>query len=105
MTTTWPIDDVALGSDPTVPNGEVRGIYDAAVRPGTSELWVAHVMLASSTPQPMLDFNTTVPGGAERDRMRRGEVQAFGVARLGGARVAVARQVDAQRARRDRAIG
>jgi DNA-binding beta-propeller fold protein YncE len=60
LTTTWPIDDVALGSDPTVPNGEARGIYDAAVRPGTSELWVAHVMLASSTPQPMLDFNTTV---------------------------------------------
>jgi DNA-binding beta-propeller fold protein YncE len=60
LSTNWPIPDVAPGSDPTVPNGEVRGIYDAVVRPGTSELWVTHVMLASSTPQPSLDFNTTV---------------------------------------------
>jgi DNA-binding beta-propeller fold protein YncE len=60
LTTTWSIPDVAVGSDPTVPNGEVRGIYDAVLRPGTSELWVVHAMLASSTPEPMLDFQTTV---------------------------------------------
>jgi cytochrome c peroxidase len=38
----------------------VRGIYDAAVRPGTSELWVAHIMLGIDTPQPELDFKRTV---------------------------------------------
>ena len=46
--------------DPTEPHGPVRGIYDAAVRPGTSELWTAHVMLGIDTPQPTLDFQRTV---------------------------------------------
>jgi DNA-binding beta-propeller fold protein YncE len=46
--------------DPTEPHGQVRGLYDAVVRPGTSELWVAHVMLGTDTPQPDLDFRETV---------------------------------------------
>ena len=46
--------------DPTEPHGQVRGIYDAVVRPGTSELWVAHLMLGTDTPQPALDFQETV---------------------------------------------
>jgi DNA-binding beta-propeller fold protein YncE len=60
LTANWSIPDVAAGTDPTVPNGEVRGIYDAVMRPGTDELWVAHVMLAASTPEPALDFQSTV---------------------------------------------
>ncbi len=56
----WPVADLAATGDPTEPHGQVRGIYDAAVRPGTSELWVAHLMLGTDTPQPSLDFQETV---------------------------------------------
>jgi YVTN family beta-propeller protein len=42
------------------PHGVVRGLYDAQVRPGTSELWIAHLMLGNDTPQPQLDFQRTV---------------------------------------------
>jgi DNA-binding beta-propeller fold protein YncE/cytochrome c peroxidase len=48
------------GEDPTEPHGQVRGLYDAAIRPGTAELWVAHLMLGTDTPQPTLDFQRTV---------------------------------------------
>ncbi|HLK91648.1 MAG TPA: beta-propeller fold lactonase family protein [Polyangia bacterium] len=60
---TWPLADgppVGNPADPTEPHGPVRGIYDAAVRPGTTELWVAHLMLGIDTPQPTLDFQRTV---------------------------------------------
>jgi YVTN family beta-propeller protein len=53
-------DAPADGDDPTEPHGAVRGVYDALVRPGTSELWVAHLMLGIDTPQPELDFQRTV---------------------------------------------
>jgi YVTN family beta-propeller protein len=46
--------------DPTEPHGQVRGIYDAVVRPGTSEVWVAHLMLGTDTTQPSLNFQETV---------------------------------------------
>jgi YVTN family beta-propeller protein len=48
------------GDDPTEPHGQTRGIYDAVVRPGSSEVWVAHIMLGTDTPQPALVFNNTV---------------------------------------------
>jgi YVTN family beta-propeller protein len=66
---TWTLGDgVAKGSPCRAcaehpsrePHGAVRGIYDALVRPGTSELWVAHLMLGTDTPQPALDFRQTV---------------------------------------------
>ena len=66
---TWPLaDGVAQGlpcracaAHPSrEPHGAVRGIYDALVRPDTSELWVAHLMLGTDTPQPALDFRQTV---------------------------------------------
>jgi YVTN family beta-propeller protein len=62
LATTWTVADgpAASDGDPTEPHGEVRGIYDAMVRPGTSELWVAHLMLGTDTPQPILDFERTV---------------------------------------------
>jgi cytochrome c peroxidase len=68
----------------------VRGLYDAVVRPGTSELWVAHLMLGIDTPQPALDFQQTVfpslsildPGGNQLVRLsvvaHPGDGQAFG---------------------------
>jgi cytochrome c peroxidase len=64
----WPIGDGPSrpnpgapddGDDPTEPHGVVRGIYDAAVRPGSGELWVAHLMLGIDTAQPALDFQET----------------------------------------------
>jgi YVTN family beta-propeller protein len=48
------------GNDKKEPHGAVRGLYDAAVRPGSDEVWVAHVMLGIDTPQPDLDFESTV---------------------------------------------
>jgi len=63
LATTWPLADgppVGDPEDPTEPHGQVRGIYDALVRPGTSELWVGHLMLGTDTPQPMLNFQETV---------------------------------------------
>jgi YVTN family beta-propeller protein len=71
LKTTWNLADGAprttqgtltnsSGEDPTEPHGQVRGIYDAVVRPGTSELWVAHLMLGTDTSQPTLNFQQTV---------------------------------------------
>jgi DNA-binding beta-propeller fold protein YncE len=81
-TTTWTIPESSANpADPTVPNGEVRAIYDAVPRPGladgASELWVTHTMLSSSTPEPALDFNTTAfPAisllNADGDRLKDG---------------------------------
>jgi len=65
--TTWPVADgepqldaETDQEDPTEPHGSVRGLYDAVVRPGTSELWVAHLMLGIDTRQPDLNFQETV---------------------------------------------
>jgi YVTN family beta-propeller protein len=54
------VPDIGPRNDPTEPHGVVRGIYDVAPRPGTDELWVAHLLLGIDTPQPMLAFNNTV---------------------------------------------
>jgi len=65
----WPLaDGVAQGlpcracaAHPSQePHGPARGIYDVLARPNTSELWVAHIMLGTNTPQPTLDFRQTV---------------------------------------------
>ncbi len=83
------VDGPATG-DQTEPHGPVRGIYDAVLRPGSSELWVAHLMLGIDTPQPMLDFKSTVfpalsildPTGAQLARLsvqaNPGDHGAFG---------------------------
>jgi len=64
-------------SDPTIPHGVVRGIYDVAARPGTGETWAVHMMLGIDTPQPTLVFNMTAfpalsvfdPGGTQLARL------------------------------------
>ena len=43
-----------------VPNGLVRGVYSVVPRPGNGELWAPHLLLAVNTPQPDLDFQSTV---------------------------------------------
>jgi YVTN family beta-propeller protein len=60
LTSTWALPDTGPQTHPTVPHGLVRGVYDAVARPGTNELWVAHLMLGTDTPQPTLEFDSTV---------------------------------------------
>jgi YVTN family beta-propeller protein len=63
LTTTWTVPDRGPETDPTEPHGVVRGIYDVVARPGASEaneIWVAHLMLGIDTPQPTLEFDSTV---------------------------------------------
>ncbi|MGD0527310.1 MAG: di-heme oxidoredictase family protein [Polyangiaceae bacterium] len=60
----WAVADGPPGDAPTVAHGTVRGIYDVLARPGTGEagdeVWVAHLMLGTDTPQPSLVFDDTV---------------------------------------------
>jgi mono/diheme cytochrome c family protein len=57
---TLSIPDVANRGDKLLPNGTSRGLYDVVARPGSSgEMWVPHLMLAVTTPQPDLDFEST----------------------------------------------
>ena len=58
---TWTVPDRGPETDPTEPHGLVRGIYDVLARPGASELWVAHLMLGTDTPQPTLAFDSGAP--------------------------------------------
>jgi YVTN family beta-propeller protein len=60
------------------PNGVARGVYAAAPRPIGNELWLPHLLLAVDTPEPDLDFQSTVfptlstalaDGSAESNRM------------------------------------
>ena len=82
LTTTFAVPDRGPESDPDEPHGLVRGIYDVVARPGTSELWVAHLMLGTDTPQPTLVFDNAVfPSlsildGANGNQLARLSVQA-----------------------------
>ncbi len=59
----WPIPDTAPRGDARLAHGKVRGIYDVATRPGTTDVWASHLMLGVDTSQPALDFESTVfPG-------------------------------------------
>ncbi|MGD0523716.1 MAG: di-heme oxidoredictase family protein [Polyangiaceae bacterium] len=60
LATTWTVPDRGPETDPTEPHGQVRGLYDVAPRPWTSELWTTHLMLGTDTPQPTLVFDSTV---------------------------------------------
>jgi YVTN family beta-propeller protein len=74
---------VALADQPpsatkTLPQGQPRGVYSVVPRPPDGELWAPHLLLATGTPEPALDFQSTVfptisifdPGGvAERPRL------------------------------------
>jgi len=81
---TWTLPDVGPVSDPTEPHGQVRGIYDAVARPGTDQVWTAHLMLGTDTPQPSLVFNNTVfpalsvVDGSTGDQLARLSIQAAG---------------------------
>ncbi|HEY1814012.1 MAG TPA: di-heme oxidoredictase family protein [Kofleriaceae bacterium] len=56
---TWTIPDTAPRGDPRLAHGQVRGIYDAAMRPTSDEVWFTHAMLGTDTAQPTLDFERT----------------------------------------------
>ena len=53
------IADVAPRGDVRLANGQPRGLYDAVVRPSTTDLWVVHELLGTSTAQPYLNFEST----------------------------------------------
>ena len=62
----------ALGK--LVPNGTSRGVYSVAEHPTTHQLWMPHLLLATRTPEPALDFQSTVfptitlwPSGVTQD--------------------------------------
>jgi YVTN family beta-propeller protein len=57
--TTAPVPDVAPRGERRLANGEVRALYDVVPRPGVDELWVVHLLLATQTAQPDLDFEST----------------------------------------------
>jgi len=44
----------------TIPQGVVRGVYSVVPDPATGELWAPHILLAVKTPEPALDFQSTV---------------------------------------------
>lgn len=48
------------GDDKRIANGVPRGLHGAVPNPATGELWVPHLLLAVQTPQPDLDFESTV---------------------------------------------
>jgi YVTN family beta-propeller protein len=58
-----------------IPSGQVRGEYTVVPRPNSGELWVPHLLLATTTAQPALAFDTTAfptitwlsPGGGVVD--------------------------------------
>lgn len=57
---TWALPDIAPRTDQRLAHGQVRGVYDVTRRPGSDELWLAHVLLGTDTAQPVLDFQSTV---------------------------------------------
>lgn len=57
---TLELSEQSPDSDKLVPNGLPRGVYTAVPRPGSGELWLPHLLLAVNTPQPDLDFQSTV---------------------------------------------
>ncbi len=63
------IDDVAPRGNRLLAHGVARGLYGAAVRPGGSgELWLPHLLLATDTAQPELDFQSSAfPAVSVRD--------------------------------------
>ena len=44
----------------TLPQGVVRGVYAVVPHPGDGVLWAPHLLLAIHTPEPALDFQSTV---------------------------------------------
>lgn len=54
------IADVAPRGHKTLAHGRARSLYDVAVDPRTGALWVAHELHGDDTPQPELDFESTV---------------------------------------------
>jgi YVTN family beta-propeller protein len=62
----------------TLPQGVVRGVYAVVPEPSSGVLWAPHLLLAIHTPEPALDFQSTVfpsvstldpTGAAEGDRL------------------------------------
>jgi YVTN family beta-propeller protein len=55
----WTVPPTPPRGDRRLAHGQVRGLYDVAARPGSGETWIAHALLGTDTPQPVLDFEST----------------------------------------------
>jgi YVTN family beta-propeller protein len=55
----WMMPELTGRTDARLAQGVSRGLYDVAVRPGTTETWVAHTLLTTQTAQPQLNFENT----------------------------------------------
>jgi YVTN family beta-propeller protein len=73
--TALPDQPVDPSQNKLLPSGQVRGEYTVVPRPNDGELWVPHLLLATVTAQPQLDFQSTAfptitrlaPGGTSMD--------------------------------------
>ena len=83
--------DEPPGTDKRTPNGVPRGMYSVTPNPAGGELWAPYLLLAIKTPQPTLDFESTVfptistfaaDGSAESKRLL---IQPLGVTEKPGA--------------------
>lgn len=54
------VPEVAPRAHRTLAHGKPRSLYDLALHPTTGALWVAHELHGDDTPQPALDFESTV---------------------------------------------
>ena len=53
-------EPLSVPFDKRIPNGEARGLYQAVPNPTGGEIWIPHLILGVKTPQPNLDFESTV---------------------------------------------
>jgi hypothetical protein len=73
--TALPDQPVDSSQNKLLPSGQVRGAYTVVPRPDSGELWIPHLLLATGTAQPNLDFQSTAfptiswlsPGAASLD--------------------------------------
>jgi YVTN family beta-propeller protein len=57
--TALPDQPVDSAHNKLLPSGQVRVAYTVVPRPNTGELWIPHLLLATGTAQPSLDFEST----------------------------------------------
>ena len=56
---TQTLPGVAPRGEKRLANGQARALYDVVPRPGVDELWAVHLLLATETAQPDLDFESS----------------------------------------------
>jgi DNA-binding beta-propeller fold protein YncE len=79
------VPEVAPRGHRTLAHGKPRSLYDVAIDPETGALWVAHELHGDDTPQPELDFESTVFAAVTVIPRGRGAVETLSIdARIAG---------------------